>query len=336
MRHAVPSVIYQGTDITSSLAPFLESWQYDEAAEGSADGLTLVLTNTDLRWLNSWLPSPGDSIQAKITSYDWNSPGEVLVLDAGVMQVDDPEYSGPPDILTLKALQIPANRGLTDLPLDTTWQLITMSQLGQEIASKYGMAYSYEAPTDFTIHALKRTKQADAALLSATCKKYNLCLKIYSNKLVIYSKMILEQQAPVATITYGSSSVQNYTLQSPLVGTGYTGCTILYKPTKTKTLLSYTFPPGATGKVMVFQLACDDSGQAEMLAQGKLREANEKARTGTFTLALNLNITAACVVALQGWGQFDGNYFVDKCTPSGGKSAATTQITIHKCLTGGY
>jgi hypothetical protein len=162
-------------------------------------------------------------------------------------------------------------------------------------------------------------------------------MKVYSNKLVIYSKMVAEQAVPVATITYGSSSIQDYDLQAPLVGTNYAGCTIKYKPTKTKTMLSYTFPPGAIGKVMVFQLACDDIAQAEMLAQGKLREANEKAHTTTLDLALNLNIVAGCVVTLQGWGPaFDGNHFVDSCSPIYGAQAGTTRITTHKCLGGTY
>jgi len=337
MRHASVALVYEGKDITANIQPLLQGFQYDEAAEGQADSLSITLENRDLRWLNAWFPQPGDQIQSKLTSYDWNSPGEALTLDCGTMQVDSPGFGGPPDTVTLKALQIPANEGFSDAPQDTTWNSITMSQLGKEIADRYGLAFEYDAPADFTIRALKRTKQTDSDLLSNTAQKYNLCLKVYSNKLVIYSKMLYEQRDPVATITYGSSSINSYSLDSPLVGTRFDAVTILYKPVKSKVLNSYTYPPGITkGKIMRLQVAVDDDSQAEMVAQGKLREANEKAFTGTFNLALNLDIVAACTVMLKGFGAFDGKHFIDSCSHKYGGSAGTTSIKAHKCLSGGY
>jgi hypothetical protein len=100
-------------------------------------------------------------------------------------------------------------------------------------------------------------------------------------------------------------------------------------------MLQATFPPGVTsGKILVFQQACDDIAQAEQIAAGKLRAANLKAKTGIFTISLNLSVVAGCTVMLQGWGVFDGLYYVDKCVHSYGKSAGTSQLTIHKCLVG--
>ena len=91
--------------------------------------------------------------------------------------VDSPSFSGPFDTINLNALNIPATEGFNDAPQDTTWDSISMSQLGQLIATRYNMQFIYDAPTDFIIKALKRTQQTDAALLDSTCKKYNLCLQ---------------------------------------------------------------------------------------------------------------------------------------------------------------
>jgi phage protein D len=236
MRHCEIMLEYLGKDVTADILPFFQSLTYDEVSEGLNDTLSLSLTNTDQRWFDAWLPQTGDELHATIVSHDWNYSGEVLTLDLENMVVDDPEFSGPPDILTLKALNVPLAPGFTDLPGDTTWQSISMKELAQEIASRYNLALQFDAQ-DFTIKALKRTKQSDAALLNATAQKYNLCLKVYSKKIVIYSKHAYEQLPPVCTITRGVSSIQRYTLQNPLIGTGYTGCTILYKKPTSKELI---------------------------------------------------------------------------------------------------
>ncbi len=336
MRHAVPTVVYAGTDITANILPFLQSFEYSEAAEGSGDSLSITLSNVDLRWLNAWFPQPGDEILAQLTQYDWDKPGSVKVLNCGQMMVDSPVFRGPPDTLDLKALQIPSDLGFSDTPQDTTFSDLSMSQLAQQIAQKYNMTLQYLAPTDIILHALKRTKQSDSDLLNTVAKKYNLAVKVYNNRLVIYSPMVAEQATPVETITLGLSNIQDYELEAPLVGTNYSACLIKYKPPKSKQMLQYLYPPGTTtGKILIYQMAVDDDSQAEMVAQGKLREANIKAHTATLTLGLDLNLVAGCTVTLEGWGDaFSGLFFVDKCVHSYGKSAGTSQLTLHKCLVG--
>jgi uncharacterized protein len=336
MRHAEAKLIYKGKDITKDIKDDFLSFTYDEKAEGEADSLTISLQNKSLKWMGAWLPQTGDQIQASLTSYDWNHPGEILKLDCGIMQVDEPTFSGPPDVFELKALNIPAAEGFNDAPEDTTWSTISMAQLGRLIANRYNMQFVYDAPKDFTIKALKRTNQTDADLLSNIAQKYNLCLKIYSNKLVLYSKHLYEQRTPIATIKRGVTSISSYSLSSPIVGTGFNAATIIYRPPKSKSKLQYTFRIAPGGKLMRLNESVDDDEQAEMVAKGKLREANEKQFTGTFTLALNLKIVAGCTVMLSGFGKFDGKYFVDTATPSYGSGAGTTNISIHKCLQGGY
>ena len=336
MRHAQINLTYAGKDITQAIQGDLSSFQYNENAEGEADSLSIVLQNKSLKWMGSWIPQPGDQIKASLTSYDWNCKGEILKLDCGIMQVDEPEFSGPPDIMNLKALNIPAVEGFNDAPADTTWNSISMKQLGQLIATRYGMQFIYDAPQDFIIKALKRTNETDAALLSRIAQKYNLCLKIFSNKLVIYSKYIYEQRTPIATITRGESNISNYSLSSPIVGTGFNAVIVSYKPIKSKTKRQYEFRIAPGGKYMHLNESVDDDLQAEMVAKGKLREANEKQFTGSFTLSLNLVIVAGCTVEIVGFGTFDGKYFVDNAIHNYGDSAGSTEITIHKCLAGGY
>jgi phage protein D len=337
MRHIGVELTYQGKNITKSIQSDLTSFSYDEKAAGTSDSLSLTLANKSLKWLNGWFPETGDQIHGKFLTYDWSRPGEINALDYGSMVVDEPEFTGPPNVFTLKALSVPAAAGYSDTPADHTWTKISMKQLGQSIAKKYGLSFLYDAP-DFIISSLKQSNQTDSDFLTETASKYNLCVKIFSNRLVIYSKAAYEKRAPVAMYTLGKSNISSYQLYAPTVGTGYSAVIESYKPPNSKKQLSYTFrvPGTSGGKTLTVNESADDLAQAEMIAKAKLRESNEQMYHGTLTVALNLRLAAACIIQLAGFGKFDGNYFTDSATHSGGDQAGQTEVEIHKCLKGGY
>lgn len=338
MRHIGVDLIYRGKNITRSIKNDLISFSYDEKAAGSSDSLSLTLANKSLKWFNSWFPETGDQIQAKIMTYDWSKPDEIKALDCGSMVVDEPEFTGPPNTFTLKALSVPAAAGYSDTLADHTWAKITIKQLGQSIAKKYGLSFLYDVSSDFVISSLKQSNQTDSDFLIDTASKYNLSVKIFSNRLVIYSKAAYEKRASVATYTLGKSNISNYQFYAPTVGTGYSMVTENYQPPNSKKQLSYTFriPGTSGGKALTMNESADNLAQAEMIAKAKLRERNEQMYHGTLTVALNLQLAAACVIKLTGFGRFDGNYFIDSATHAGGAQAGQTEIEIHKCLEGGY
>jgi len=336
MRHAVIGITYAGVNISKAIQGDLLSFEYAEVAEGNADSLMVTVQNKSLKWMGAWLPLAGDRMKASLTSYDWNSKGEILQLECGVMEVDEPEFSGPPDIITLKALNIPVLAGFNDTPNDKTWNKTSMKQLGAFIAKKYSMTFLYDTPNDFIITALKQSSQTDADLLATTAQTYNLCLKVYSNRIVIYSKYVYEQRAPILTITRGKSNISAYTFATSIVNTGYSAVTVKYTSTKTKKILQYEFRIAQGGKSFSVQEAVDNIAQAELVAKANLRTMNEGQNTGTFTLSLNLKLVAGCTIMVVGYGKFDGKWFVDNCNHVYGGTVGTTDITIHKCLKGGY
>jgi uncharacterized protein len=237
LRHADIALTYQGTDITNSIADGLLSFEYDENAQGDADSLTVSMQNKTLKWMNSWLPSSGDKVNASLTAYDWNKPGDTRTLNCGAMIVDEPQFSGPPDKIDIKALNTPT--GWNDTPYSKTWSSISLKQLGQYFADKYSLSYTYDTSSDFTISSLSQSSQADADFLNSTANKYNVCMKIYSNKLVLYDKAAYEARSPVATYTLGSSNISGYSLSAPTVGTGYNAAVETY--TLNDKTLTYTF-----------------------------------------------------------------------------------------------
>ncbi len=336
MRHVAVELYYQGHNISANIQNDLLSFSYNEKASGDSDSLSLSLQNRSMKWMNGWFPERGDRIQARLLSYDWNRLGEINTADCGIMVVDDPEFSGPPNLFTLKALSVPAADGYSDTPADHTWNSISLRQLGQSIARKYGLSFLYDAPHDFVISSVKQSNQTDSSFLIDTAAKYNLCVKIFSNKLILYSKSTYEKRRPAATYSYGMSNLSGYELYAPTVGTGYSAATEIYSLPNSDKKLSYTFRIAKGGKMLSLNESADDLAQAEMITKAKLRESNEPMYHGTLTAALNLKLAAACVIRLAGFGKFNGNYFVDSVTHSYGGGAGQTEMEIHKCLEGGY
>lgn len=337
MRHCELKVEYEGHNATESIQDDLLGFEYDEKAEGDADSLTLTLHDKTRKWLFGWFPQKGDIIHTALTSHDWNAPGEIKTLDCGEMPIDEPKFSGPPPEFTLNALSIPASGGFNDNTESYTWKNISLRALGQQIANKYGLQYAYDAPMDFVISALTQSNQTDFDLLKNTAGKYNICVKIYSRKLILYNKATYEARDPVQTIKYGESSVSQYSLAAPTVDTDYAAVVETYSLPDNDTPFTYTFRTASSGKILTINESVDDDAQAEAVAKSSLRAANEKRKTGSFTLSLDLSIVAACTVQLDGWGNFDGKYFVDSANHTyGGNGAGQTAIEVHKCLEGGY
>ena len=370
MRHAEVGITYNKVDISKNIKGDLLSFAYDEVAEGSGDSLSFSLQNKGLKWLNEWYPIAGDTIWASLTSYDWNKLGEIQKLECGIMPIDSPEFSGPPDTVTLKALNMPTTEGFNDVAEDGSWEYITLYELGQKIANKYGMEFVYDSDLSIMIRALKRTNQTDPDFLKSTAEKYGLCLKIFSNRIILYSKKVYEQREPVTTITYGVTSIGEYSFEAPTVDTGYNGVILRYQLpdadndvsepedydeseeiiqeetnwefweedtySDAKEVLTYAFALSNGGKILRISESVDDFAQAEIVAKAKLREANEKQHTGSFTIALNLDITAGCTFLISGFGKFDGKYFVDAASHSYGNGSGGTTIKFHRCLEGDY
>ena len=97
-------IVYNGRNVTRDLAPFFEEAEYIDRFTGESDELSITVSDPDGRWLSSWYPDKGDTLQL-LFGYE----GEKLT-DTGTLDVDEIEMSGPPTQVKIKALSV----GLTD------------------------------------------------------------------------------------------------------------------------------------------------------------------------------------------------------------------------------
>ncbi len=335
-RRAEIELVYQGVNISGAIAKDLVSFTYTDNASGMADSISIILKDEQGKWISSWAPEQGDKITASIRTTNWRFEGESQELKCGTFMVDEPEYSGPARKLALNAVGLPANNDFRDTKKSRTWKGVTVRKMANDIAYSAGLKLFYDTAAQYTVSYLEQSEQSDSELLEQVCTKYGLVLKIYNDRIVVYSQQEYEQKPKIGTIT--PKHVTDWTARKTLTETGYDACVVTYTPPKTGKKLQYTFKPkGTTNKVLRINQDVASVAEAEVVAKAELRKANIKQYTMTFEMLGNVYLIASYTLIISGFGVFDGNYFIDQVEHViDGSNGYSSKIEVHRILEGGY
>ena len=196
-RKAVPSLSFNGKNVTKKLKEFLESVSYTDVASGDSDSIDISLHNIGMKWMGAWYPKKGDKISGSITFQNWNAEGKHLKLDCGKFVLDSIKFSGGPLKATFGALAIPASESFKSRERTKTWKKVTVKKIATEIAKRYKLNLSYSGPS-ITINAIEQSEKSDSAFLYEVCKSYGLSMKVFNSKIVIYDQTAQEKKKSVA------------------------------------------------------------------------------------------------------------------------------------------
>ncbi|MDZ4372611.1 MAG: contractile injection system protein, VgrG/Pvc8 family [Phenylobacterium sp.] len=163
-----------GRDLTDRLRPVLSSLTINEARDGDADELELVLIDKG----RTPLPPKGAVITVAL-GYE----GRPL-FSKGAFRIDQRGLSGSPDIMTLKARSADFGDGL-NLRRDQSWRDTTLGSVLGEIAGRQGLE-AVIAPELATIAApiLDQSRESDAALLRRLGRRHDAVATIKAGRLV--------------------------------------------------------------------------------------------------------------------------------------------------------
>ena len=334
-RKAVPALSFNGQNVSEKLAGYLESVSYEDVASGNSDSIDITLQNIDMKWLNQWYPTKGDKISGGITFQDWNNEGEYLNLDCGTFILDKVKFSGGPLKVTLGGVAIPANESFKIRERTKTWKDVTIQNIADEIAKRYGLSLSYSGPT-IMIGSLEQSDKTDSAFLYDVCKKYGLSMKVFNSKIVIYDQTQQEKNAAVDTISRESFVGDEWDYTDSLEGT-YTGARISYKSgqdnEEISVYLGLKAEDAAGSRVLNITEVADNYDTAYYMAAAQVNQSNEKATTISGKIWPNPKICAGICVNILGMGKANGKYFVDKSTMEVSSSGTAQSVELHKCQT---
>lgn len=311
MRIPTFRLIYLDTDITSNIRDLCESIAYTDSLEDRSDEIEITLDNSDLRWMNTWLPSQGDRISLQI-GYE----NEAL-FPAVTFEIDELEFAGVPDTVRIKGVATPITSSLRQRNT-AAYENTTLRAIARQIAEKHGLTLvGGELLPNTKIERMTQRTVTDLEFLRDAAKDYGLIFKIESStRLVFYKESALENADAVLTIA--RTDIKGYSLRRGAQGT-HKGASIRYYDPKSGKEISVkvdaegnTLPADenvASGSLLQIRERCETLEQARLKATEALRKANKGAIEFQLqALEGNVRLSAGINITLDGFGSFSGKY----------------------------
>ncbi|RHF71074.1 late control protein D [Fusobacterium mortiferum] len=314
-------VIYEGANITSYISNDIISFSYSDSFN-EFDSIELTIENRDNRWLESWEPLKGEKIAANFILTNWENNKEV-VLTLGEFYIDDISYSGPPDIVNIKALSVDITSNIMDEKKSRVWENVTLEKIARDIAIENNLELLFLAEFNREFKRSEQKLESSFNYIKRISKEAGISVKIYSNKLILFEDEMYEKTNPV--ITLDKTNLFSYQLADDDTDT-YSGCKITYFDSKlgekqeatfytkqrpgykrgTQRLLFINeekYVPGETRKQKEEYLA--------KIAAKALREKNKNAVKGSISiLGKEKFISVGDTINLTGLGNKSGKYII--------------------------
>lgn len=309
-RKAKASVSYNGKNIDTKLAEYLQTFSYTDIASGESDSISLVINDRDRKWIKAWFPSKGDTMSASIKMENWSKENDDQTLKCGSFVIDDFSFSGTPIRLKLEAVALPASSSFKETQRTKTYENTTLENIGKQIAKRAGIKLYYEA-SKVSIEKVEQSEKDDCSFYNELVKVYGFAMKIYKNKIVVFNEATYEKKKSVATLTEENIE-PNWSWNTTLAKT-YTGAK--YEYTNNDKNKTFKVTVGGGSRILKVTDAAGTLSEAQRITLAKLNDANKNDTTMTVTLTrANRKIIATSCVTIKGLGKLDGKYYVEKVT----------------------
>lgn len=318
-RRTEAELYYSGTNVSEQIKHYLESISYTDVASGSSDTLSIVLDNTDERWMGDWMPVKGDRMKAGIYGRYWESEGTTEKLACGEFEIDSLRFGGTPNRCTIGAVSIPQSEEFNSRKRTKTWEGITIQRIAEEISNRAGVALYYEADTIY-IESIEQNSQEDCKFLYSLCQSYGLAMKVYSWKIVIFDEERYEKRGVAETFEKEDIS-PGWSYSTEVAGT-YTGANMSF--TDPENDQDYLIRIGGGSRILELNETADNLADAERKGIAKLNDANKKMTTMSITVKFNSRITAGSCIQLNGFKKLSGKYYVEKALTKASGSGETS------------
>lgn len=120
---------YEGKNITDEISRYLSNIKYKDSTKDKSDEIEINLEDTDGKWHSNWYPKKKDKITAKI------SDGEGWI-ECGTFVIDETEFSGPPDMVAIRALATAVSSKLRTKK-SQSHESKTLKQIAQAICDEH-------------------------------------------------------------------------------------------------------------------------------------------------------------------------------------------------------
>ena len=169
-------IVYEGTDISADISPYLLSVSYTDRLSGESDELELRLEDTDGRWRGDWYPGKGDALTVSI-----GYAGQELV-SCGSFEIDEIELSFPPDEVSIRALATGISVSCRTRK-SRGYEKTTLAGVVRVVCGRLGLTPAGEV-ADIPIDRVTQYQESDLAFLTRLAGEYGHTFKISGKKMI--------------------------------------------------------------------------------------------------------------------------------------------------------
>jgi phage protein D len=285
----------------------------------------LYLSNTSGDFFNNWYPEKGDTLRLLIGYNDREAK-----LDTGIFQIDNINFSGPPDQIDIRALSTGITRALRTAN-NKAFENQTLKQVAGYFCKKNGwqLIDSDGKLNNVMISRKTQANKTDLAFLSEIAKEYGFIFSIKGDKMVFMEHSTLDRIPGIIRI--GRDNIERYSLTNKTHGT-YAAATVKEIDRKTGKVIQSTVEGDSDSTDILNQSggAVTSPSQANAYAAGGLGESNRKQQTGNISLPGNPLLVAGINFDLEGFGKASGKYHIAKSTHTVSPAGYTTSIDIER------
>ena len=328
-RQSSVIVKYNDKDITKTITDYIEGFSYVDNASGTADTVTLKLNDKSGKWSGSWIPVQGDSVKTIIKLTNWNKEGDNRIFDCGFFLIDDLSFSGPPSTASIGGISTPINTDFNVTKKNKTWQSTTVKGILSSIASSAEIGL-YFSGQDYTIKEIEQSDQEDVNFAFQLCSSYNLAMKLYNKKIVVFDQVEYEKKE--ASLTIRRADVEGYSIKKGMTRQ-YDGVSISYTDGILNKTLSYKFMLKEGTRILKLNEKASSLQDAEVKAKAKLLAHNRQCQTMSVTVKGDTKYISSKCVNVSGFGKLDGKYYIDSVTHNkDAGSGYTCTLEMHLCI----
>lgn len=335
VRRACLLLTYEGKDISRQIAPFVLSFSFTDNAHGKADDLQLSLEDRDHLWKGDWYPAKGAKLVASIRCENWtasNTPP--LVMACGTFSLDEIEFTGPPDTVSIKAVSAAMTTSIRQQKKTKAWENASLKQAAQDIANTHGLALKYDGP-ECPFARMDQRETSDLAFLSRMAEERGMNLKVADDTLIFTSGQGYDAKTSVKTFTRGTDAIKSFRFKQKTDGVFGGGSKVVYHDPKRKQTATHIFKDSDVtgGDVNNVNRRVDIWESGHTVAKAETRKKNKNESEGSLTVMGDPDLRATMVIGVAGFHRFDGNYSIETATHSFDRSSGyATEIKLRRVL----
>lgn len=332
-RRCTMVIKYNNKNATEIITQEMESFSWTDCASGSADTLSLSISNRNLKWISTnWLPSDTDVIKACVKVMHWKSNSDNRKVYCGKFAIDDFGATGFPNMIDLSGISIPIHTSFNVTQRDKTYKKTSVKSILSDIAKRADVKLVYQA-SNHKVDEVSQDGKTDMEFAFSLCSDYGVSMKVYNGKLITYDQTKYEKRKKRYTLDISDFGEPGSYSFKHSVTKMYDGVKLQYQNKDgDKKTYSYIMP-GKTGKRMLFlSMSADSHADAEKKAKAKLASSLREITKATFKVMGDPKYLSCDVFELTGFGKFNGRYFVDQVVHEKNGGYSTT-LTCHRCVT---